>query len=540
MVSRLVLLVMLALFPCSLFAQTNTTLQYQGSLFDSQGAPVTTNKTITFRLFNDAEAGESGDALWTETLAVDIAEGFFTVPLGSVNAFDESVFKETELWLELEIDSETLSPRQPVAAVPWARRAFSVEGKVEATSITSEGSVTVGGSEVINASGQWVGSISIESNEFNCSGCVEATALSQDYYTSSELDEGALDNRYHLRTEIENLPPKLPPGKTYNLAWLTSSGSGEVKISSLNGNELSVENPGYINVPSALQKGHSVILKITSDTSICDADCSQSNLSGWTFGVTGNVAWNTYLPVWIVALNLDDTDEGLAFGFTRTLSREAPDASLIGDIDSSLEGSQQSLYIMKTGDTSIYEAKPMILIGATSIQKPDENKDWVFINNEWGNPPISEAGIEWIEQIYWLFPVGQNGAQAGHFTGAGGPTWEFPENYILKYTIKRTGEVRYWGATENAGACSNGTDNNGMRIILPIAEYNHSYDGGLGLVGPVCASKIGNSTRLIGTAYNGSNHWIGLYKTDDSIGVENDDLIESEDDLYWSITYDAF
>ncbi len=166
------------------YAQTNTTLQYQGSLFDSQGAPVTTNKTITFRLFNDAETGESGDALWTETLAVDIADGFFTVPLGSVNAFDESVFKETELWLELEIDSETLSPRQPVTAVPWARRAFSVEGKVEATSITSEGSVTVGGSEVINASGQWVGSTQM-ATDLNCSECVSSSEVDFNYADSA-------------------------------------------------------------------------------------------------------------------------------------------------------------------------------------------------------------------------------------------------------------------------------------------------------------------------------------------------------------------
>ncbi len=172
------------------YAQTNTTLQYQGSLFNSQGAPVTTNKTITFRLFNDVETGESGDALWTETLAVDIADGFFTVPLGSVNAFDESTFRETELWLELEIDSETLSPRQPVAAVPWARRAFSVEGKVEATSITSEGSVTVGGSEVINASGQWVGSTQM-ATDLNCSGCVDTSEVSFNVCIADESGNAA-------------------------------------------------------------------------------------------------------------------------------------------------------------------------------------------------------------------------------------------------------------------------------------------------------------------------------------------------------------
>ncbi len=191
MLKKSCFLIALAIFfPVIVYAQTNTTLQYQGSLFDSQGAPVTTNKTITFRLFSDAETGESSDALWTETLAVDIADGFFTVPLGSVNAFDESVFKETELWLELEIDSETLSPRQPVAAVPWARRAFSVEGKVEATSITSEGSVTVGGSEVINASGQWVGSTQT-ATDLNCSGCVDTSEVSFNVCIADESGNAA-------------------------------------------------------------------------------------------------------------------------------------------------------------------------------------------------------------------------------------------------------------------------------------------------------------------------------------------------------------
>ncbi len=578
------------------FAQTKDTITYQGTLFDAEDQPLTGSYRILFRLYGHPTEGDNEAALWTEEISKEVEGGVFAVPLGQTDTFPEGLWENDELWLELEVCDDamtrtvcdTLLPRQAVRSVPWAMQAHSVNGPVKATS------VTVGETEVIDGSGSWTGG-SVTATDLSCSGCVSESEVNFnvctadgsgnaiyangadtaddldctscvsetevsfsyatqedliDYYTSLQLNEGQLDSRYYTETEsddryytktqIDERVPQLAPGQTYNLAWITTAGGGTVRIRGSNGEPLSDENPGYVSVSKNDGYGDSITLKVTSDVTICDADCGQSNLSGWTFGVTETVAWNEYMPVWIVALNLDDTDEGLAFGFSRTLSREAPDASLIGDIDTSLEGSQSSLYIMKSGDTSGYANQPMILIGATSMKKPDASKDWVFINNEKGAPPIGEAGIRWVEQIYWVFPIGQNGAQSGHFTRTGGPTWASPDDYILKYTVKRSGEINYWGNTENTGICTNGTNSEGMRIALPIPEYNHESDGDKGIFGLVGSSKIGSRYVTTAAGANGYNSWTGLYYTDIGQGVLNDDFSSEHDDLYWSVFYKAF
>lgn len=109
---------------------------YQGRLVDG-GALANGNYELTLRLFNAATAGtQVGSSV---VLApVGVTNGLFTVELD----FGNSAFDGSARWLELSARTngataapETLLPRQPIHAVPYAIRAFAGSGN--ASELTS-------------------------------------------------------------------------------------------------------------------------------------------------------------------------------------------------------------------------------------------------------------------------------------------------------------------------------------------------------------------------------------------------------------------
>lgn len=98
-----------------------TTINYQGRLADSSGAPIdNTNPGVgmTFALY-DVET--SGSPLWSEThAAVRVNEGLFSVKLGSVNALSASLLSG-DRWLGIRVGADAeMTPREKLAAVPYA------------------------------------------------------------------------------------------------------------------------------------------------------------------------------------------------------------------------------------------------------------------------------------------------------------------------------------------------------------------------------------------------------------------------------------
>ena len=143
---------LLALMAPSVALAVPLQLAHHGQLLDTQGDPITDQESITFRLW---DAAEDGNEVWSEVIVVDVVAGHYSALL-SLGELGRDVLKaEPSLWLELEIVGETLAPRQPVAATPYALVADTAEnvdgGTVNATSIS------VNGTTVIDASGTWTG-----------------------------------------------------------------------------------------------------------------------------------------------------------------------------------------------------------------------------------------------------------------------------------------------------------------------------------------------------------------------------------------------
>ncbi len=94
-------------------------MNYQGRLVDTNGDPVNGTVSVVVRIFTQASGGTE---IWEQNVGnVDVAGGMYTLQFGDAGLI--GAFNNAETWLELEVNSETLSPRHRLSSVPYALRA---------------------------------------------------------------------------------------------------------------------------------------------------------------------------------------------------------------------------------------------------------------------------------------------------------------------------------------------------------------------------------------------------------------------------------
>ena len=110
----------LMLASTSAVAQVPRVLGYHGMLTDTNGKPIpsTASQNVTFSIYKSATA--TGKAPWYETQAVKPdSDGYFSVVLGSKTPIPDGLFGTSELYLELRVGTQTLSPRQRIVSTPY-------------------------------------------------------------------------------------------------------------------------------------------------------------------------------------------------------------------------------------------------------------------------------------------------------------------------------------------------------------------------------------------------------------------------------------
>ena len=125
-------------------------ITYQGKLTNSSGVALDGSYDITFRLYT-TETG--GTAIWTEAHtgddAITVTNGLFDVQLGTLT--DLNIAFDDTYWIELQVGTETLSPRERLVAVPYAFRAIVADTafvvgsgavQTDGTSITGDGTAS--------------------------------------------------------------------------------------------------------------------------------------------------------------------------------------------------------------------------------------------------------------------------------------------------------------------------------------------------------------------------------------------------------------
>ena len=89
-------------------------ITYQGRLTDPDGTRLTGTYTMRFVVYDAAAAGT---ALWDSgDQDVAVEDGLFTIALD----VDQSDFNGQALWLSINVDAQTLSPRQEILPAPYA------------------------------------------------------------------------------------------------------------------------------------------------------------------------------------------------------------------------------------------------------------------------------------------------------------------------------------------------------------------------------------------------------------------------------------
>jgi hypothetical protein len=152
------IMAVVCLFGASLaLADVPNSINFHGMLADSTGAPLNETISVQFSIYLDASGGS---AQWSETDPdVEVSDGGFDVYLGSINPLPGSLFTNSDLWLQLAVNGETLSPRQKLASVPYGfRSAESDHATVADTAsiaLTSspDDDWTVSGDDIYRASG---------------------------------------------------------------------------------------------------------------------------------------------------------------------------------------------------------------------------------------------------------------------------------------------------------------------------------------------------------------------------------------------------
>ncbi len=113
------LVVTVALTAVPLAAQdvAGTAFTYQGFLQDAN-EPVNGTVELTFGLWRDPTGVDPNDLLFTlpPITGVSVTDGYFTVEVDC----GEDVFVGEALWLEVDVDGQTLSPRQAITPAPYA------------------------------------------------------------------------------------------------------------------------------------------------------------------------------------------------------------------------------------------------------------------------------------------------------------------------------------------------------------------------------------------------------------------------------------
>lgn len=152
-------------------AQVPDRMGYQGRLFNPDGTPASGVVQMRFALYDSLDAGS---AVGCDKVAVALTDGFYSVHFGGMGgcagttpAIQASAFDGRDLWLELAIGGNTMSPRQRIGTVAYAFKAGAATnvrgGTVEATSVQVGGpsglsisgiGIALGTATVIDATGR--------------------------------------------------------------------------------------------------------------------------------------------------------------------------------------------------------------------------------------------------------------------------------------------------------------------------------------------------------------------------------------------------
>jgi hypothetical protein len=135
-VSVLLFLAALLVGTCAYAASQSTAFTYQGHLLQN-GTPTSGSHNLTFTLWDSASGGARVGPAITQA-GYPVANGVFTIDLD----FGTNAFTGPQRWLDVSVDGNELTPRQPVNSMPVAQFALSAQNGMSVTGTTTSNQFT--------------------------------------------------------------------------------------------------------------------------------------------------------------------------------------------------------------------------------------------------------------------------------------------------------------------------------------------------------------------------------------------------------------
>lgn len=329
----------------------------------------------------------------------------------------------------------------------------------------------------------------------------------------------------------------------YTPGWVSNIGmslsGGTFKLVGTDGNTFSSTNAGWVTIPSTTG-GQLVTLKATSDIHSFIDDAGASQIIGEEFGVTSGRAWGNDRPFYLYACNADNTDANLRFFISPNPTlKVSPATTNIGYQSNPMSSPSDSgaFFLTSTNVTASHNEKPCIRIGGIRMQ--------MSASDDWTVQSLSNSSGDGIrpdpyENTYFTMPTGQMGAQSGsYFNNSGFPTWATAANIVFKYALNLDGHCRVYFLTNDAGACTNGSNGNILVINVPyigvsIDITTNFYANGIGL----CTVANTSQYRAIRFSPASQAAHFSLISTPGNLA--NNSLSNANDDLEASFFYKAF
>ena len=170
-------------------------INFQGRLTSSDATPITTLTNVTFMLYVASTGGSPIATDGPRSIQPDIS-GAFSILLN----FDSSYFNGNERYLEVQVESQTLSPRQKITAVPYAYYAITAESLsvggagnyVLKTGDTMNGTLTIEGADLLVNGNVGIGTAEPGTYKLKVEGTVKATTFEGDGSQLTNLPAGGI------------------------------------------------------------------------------------------------------------------------------------------------------------------------------------------------------------------------------------------------------------------------------------------------------------------------------------------------------------
>jgi hypothetical protein len=263
-----------SLLAASAHAQAPTTMNYQGRLLQNtaEQEPVGTTVDVVFSIWSGPSSDPSAVQLWTETWnGVALSNGIFSVLLGSNGSpLDPADFQgDSSLYLQLEVDGETLSPRQQLGSAPFAivdepaneLQELSLDGNTLSLSV-NDSSVDL--STFVDTDEQ---DLSLAGNSLTLTGDPTPAAIDLSSY---------LDNTDSQSLSLSGNTLSLTDGGSVSLASYLDDTDDQTL--SLSGSTLSLTDGGSVNLSSVNTDEQDLSL---SGTTLSLTNGGSVNLSGF-------------------------------------------------------------------------------------------------------------------------------------------------------------------------------------------------------------------------------------------------------------------